>query len=112
MSSLLYYIQKVNTMLNPFIDLISAAIGIVNFILLAWVILSILMQFKIVNGYNPLVRRIFDALSQIVDPALKPLRKLQYRYLPNVTAVDLSPIALILILHFVRSALYHWFYSI
>ena len=99
-------------MLNPFIELLSSVIGIFSFIVFVWVILSLLMQFNVISKYNLLVNRIFMALSQIVEPALRPFKRLQRKLFPRLYAVDLSPIALILTLHFIRSALYHWFYSI
>jgi YggT family protein len=97
--------------LNPFIELISSIISIFSTILLIWVILSLLIHFDIINRYNPLVAKIFGVLTQIVDPALRPFRRLQWRLLPRVQ-VDLSPIFLILAMEFIRSALFHWFYEI
>jgi uncharacterized protein YggT (Ycf19 family) len=99
-------------MLNPFIELIASAISIYVFAVFVWAILSFLAQFDILNRYNPIVSRILSVLSQLVEPALAPFRRLQRKLLPNLYAIDLSPIALILALHFVKSALFQWFYVI
>ncbi len=99
-------------MLNPFIELISSVIGIYSFVVFVWVIMSMLRQFNVIKPHNTMINRVFFGLSELVEPALSPLRKLQKRLLPKLYSVDLSPILLILGLHFIRSALYHWFYAI
>jgi YggT family protein len=98
-------------MLNPFIELFSSIISIFSTILLIWVVMSLLIHFEVLNRFNPLVAKIFGLLGQIVEPALRPFRRLQWRYLPRMQ-VDLSPILLILALNFINSALFHWFYEI
>jgi YggT family protein len=98
-------------MLNPFIELFATVISIYVFAVFAWAILHFLAQFDILNRYNPLVARVLSALSQLVEPALTPFRRLQRKLLPSLYAIDLSPIALILALHFVKNALFQWFYK-
>ena len=99
-------------MLNPFIDLISNIISLINLALFVWIILGLLMHFDIVNRYNPLVLRLYTTLSNIFDPILRPIRVRLMRYLPNFGGVDLSPMVLLLLLHFINNALYSWFYTI
>ena len=99
-------------MLNPFIDLISNIISLINLALIVWIILGLLIHFDIVNRYNPLVRRVNAALSQLFEPLLAPIRRRLNRYLPDMGGVDLSPIVFLLLLHFIEDALYTWFYHI
>ncbi len=99
-------------MLNPFVELFSTIIQLYNYVLIAWVILSLLINFEIVNRFNPLVRKVEDILKKLVEPALKPIRKLTDRLLPNLGGIDLSPIVLFLLLQFIQNALYSWFYII
>ncbi len=91
--------------MNPVTWLISEIISIFSFILFVWVILSLLIQFQIVNRNQPLVRKIFDILGRMVEPALKPIRK----YMPDLGGIDLSPIVLILGLQFIQRSLYYYF---
>ncbi len=99
-------------MLNPFIELISQVINIFTLILFIWVVMSLLIQFEIINKYNKIVSKVYDGLSQVLEPILRPFRKLQRKLFPRLYAIDLSPIFLLLALHFINSALYHWFYQI
>jgi YggT family protein len=99
-------------MLNPFIDLINNIISLVNLAIIIWVILGLLMNFDIVNRHNPLVQRIYFTLGRVLEPMLKPIRRLLSRYLPDLGGIDLSPLVLLLLLHFVNDALYSWFYVI
>lgn len=92
-------------MLAPFIILITSAINIYLFCVIAWAILATLISFKIVNGYQPFVQRVMYALDRLVLPVLKPIQK----YMPDLGGIDLSPIVLILLLNFITNALYSWF---
>lgn len=94
-------------MLNPFIDLIANAIHLYILCVVVWAVLATLISFKIVNAYQPVVQKVMYALNRLVEPALKPIRK----YLPDLGGIDISPIILILLLNFARSALYTYFYS-
>ena len=99
-------------MLNPFINLIGNVIAIINLALFIWIILGLLMHLDIINRHNPLVQRIYFTLQKLFDPILRPIRKLLGRLPWDLGGLDLSPILLILFLHFLNDALYSWFYAI
>lgn len=99
-------------MLNPFINLLGSVIHIYIMIVIVWVVLSILIQYDVVNRYNRLVSQIFVGLGQLVEPALEPIRKLLRKLLPKLSSIDLSPLVLILLLTFVKDAMYTWFYEV
>jgi YggT family protein len=99
-------------MLNPFIHLISNIISLVNLALVVWIILGLLLHFDIVNRQNPAIARIYATLTRILDPLLRPIRTRLNRWLPDMGGVDLSPVLLLLLLHFIDNAMYQWFYSI
>ena len=94
--------------INPFIDLISDIIHIFNWVLFAYIILSWLIAFNVVNRYQPFVARLNDVLTRIVEPLLRPIR----RFMPDLGGVDLSPIVLILLLNFLNRVMYSYFYTI
>lgn len=98
-------------MLNPFIHLISNIISLVNIALIAWVILGFLIHLDVANRQNPMVAKLYDTLSKLINPVLSPIRAYLKKRLPNLE-VDLSPVILLLLLHFLDNALYSWFYSI
>ncbi|MFZ4124676.1 MAG: YggT family protein [Rickettsiales bacterium] len=99
-------------MLNPFINLIGNLISLINIALIVWMVLSLLMNLDIINRHNQLIQRLYFTLGKLFEPLLRPIRKLLGRVLPDIGGIDLSPIVLILLLHFLNDALYSWFYTI
>jgi YggT family protein len=99
-------------MFNPFIDLISNVIFLINLALIVWIVLGLLIHFDIVNRSNPLVSRVYSTLSRLIEPLLSRIRRSIGRYLPDLGGIDLSPIVLMLLLHFINNAMYSWFYVI
>ena len=99
-------------MLNPFINLINNLISLINLAVVLWAVLGMLMHFDIVNRHNPLIQRLYFTLGRVLEPLLKPIRRLLGKFMPDLGGIDLSPLVLILLLHFVNDALYSWFYVI
>lgn len=64
-------------------------------------VLSWLIAFRVVNLHSPLVWRVNEFLYKITEPALRPLRK----FVPEVSGIDLAPLALILIIWFLEGVL-------
>jgi YggT family protein len=95
-------------MLNPFIDLLANVIYLYMICIIVWAVLSTLISFKIVNAYQTIVQKTMYALDRLCQPALKPIQKI----LPDLGGIDISPIVLLLILNFVRNALYTYFYNL
>jgi YggT family protein len=56
------------------------------------VILSWLMGFGVVNPHNDMVRSIYYALNAVTEPLLRPIR----RNMPNLGAIDISPVILLI----------------
>lgn len=99
-------------MLNPFINLISNIISLVNLLLIVWIVLGLLVHFDIVNRFNPLVKRIQQSLDRFFNPLLDPIRRRLKRWLPDMGGLDITPIVFLFLLHFIEDALYSWFYQI
>lgn len=80
------------------LNFIGRIIDLYIFIIIAGVILSWLITFGLINGYNPIVRSIYQALHALTEPLLGPIR----RILPDLGAIDISPVVLIFGCFFVR----------
>jgi YggT family protein len=78
------------------------------YVILASVIISWLVAFGVLNTYNATVRTVIDVIGRLTEPVLRPIR----RALPDFGAVDLSPIALWLIVYFLISLCERLKYSI
>jgi YggT family protein len=84
--------------MQTLLDVILFAIQVVFVILIAWVVLSWLVAFQVVNTRNQFVATIYRALHALTEPVLRPIR----RILPNTGAIDLSPLVLVLILFLIQ----------
>lgn len=78
---------------------ISYVITLYVYVVIASVVLGWLMAFGVVNPYNPTVRAIAQALDAVTEPALRPIRRL----MPDLGAIDISPVILLLICFFIQS---------
>ena len=85
----------------PFVNLISNIIDLFNIVLIAYIILSWLISFNIINRYQPFVAKVYDVLTRLTEPVLKPIRK----FMPDLGGIDISPIVLVLLLNFIDSAM-------
>jgi YggT family protein len=82
--------------------------NIVNFYIWVLIInagLSWLVAFNILNTQNKFVYSILEFSYRITTPPLGIIR----RYLPNFGSVDISPIILIFLLHFLRNLVFEFF---
>jgi len=82
--------------MNPLVWLFEKVIEIYSFLLLVYVILTVLINFGIVNSRQPVVAAVGEFLYRITEPLLAPIR----RRLPNLGPIDISPVILLLLLQF------------
>ena len=87
---------------NAMIELlgfISYIVRLYEWVIIATVIFSWLVQFNVIYWNNDFVRTLGQALNALTEPLLRPIR----RVMPNLGGLDLSPIVLLLGCLFVRS---------
>jgi YggT family protein len=70
-------------------------------LLIASIILSWLISFKVVNPYNPVVGTIWRITSTLTEPVLRPIRSI----LPSMGGFDFAPLVAFLLVQFVIYAL-------
>ena len=87
-----------NTILIPLLQVLSVALDLYKWVVVVWVILSWLVAFNIINNHNQFVRTVGRALEQVVEPALRRIR----RYVPLFGNMDVSPVILFLIILFIQ----------
>jgi YggT family protein len=61
-------------------------------IIIIQAVLSWLVAFNVVNTQNRFVRSLLNGLDRLLNPLLRPIRRL----LPDLGGIDLSPLVLIL----------------
>ena len=73
-------------------------VSLYEWIVIAAIVLSMLIQFGVVNGHMPLVRSINEGLRAVTEPLLRPIR----RMLPLTSGLDFAPLVLLLGCVFIR----------
>ena len=78
--------------------LFNSLIGLIILLVIVTAVISWLVAFDVINLRNPAIYRIVRTLDQLVDPMLRPIR----RIMPNLGGIDISPIILLLLLQALR----------
>ena len=81
------------------LNFISYLVGLYIYVIIAGVIMSWLMAFGVVNPHNPTARAIWQGLSAVTEPLLRPIRNI----MPDLGAIDISPVVLLLGCVFVQN---------
>lgn len=82
----------------PLLDFIRMVITLYMWVIIISAILSWLIAFNVINRHNQFVYTVADSMQRLTEPALRPIRNA----LPDFGGLDISPVALILGLIFVR----------
>lgn len=85
--------------MQSLISLIDLILSIYSWLVIAYVVLTWLVQFGVINRYNQIVDVIGDFLSRATEPVLAPIR----RVVPFLGGVDISPVVLLIGIWFLRS---------
>lgn len=88
-------------MLLALIQIIGYLVTIVSTVVIVQFVLSLLIAFNVVNLSNNFVASIWHSLNLILDPMLKPIRKI----MPDTGMIDFSPIVLIIGLRIIQMLL-------
>jgi YggT family protein len=88
------------------LDVILIALQLYAYIIIASAVLSWLIAFNVVNIRNDFVRSIWTLLENLTEPALRPIR----RIMPNLGAIDISPVILLLCVMLVQRVIAYYIY--
>lgn len=79
-------------LLYTLIDIISYLIQIIQLVVIVQFVMYLLLTFNVINAHNQFVESLWRALNAILDPMLRPIR----RIMPNTGGIDFSPMVLII----------------
>lgn len=82
-------------------EIVSYLISIIVTVVIVQFVLGLLISFNVVNLHNQFVAAIWQAVNAILEPLLRPVR----RMMPDTGAIDFSPMILIIGLTIVRIVL-------
>jgi len=80
------------SMLLALISIIGYLMTILSTVVIVQFILSLLIAFNMVSLSNNIASSIWDALNMILNPFLKPIRKI----MPDTGMIDFSPMVLLI----------------
>ena len=89
------------------IDIIDLLISVVQMLVIVQFVLSLLINFNVVNTRNQFVVSFWQGINALLDPLLRPIR----RIMPNTGAIDFSPLVLIVGLIILRRILAYAAYA-
>jgi YggT family protein len=88
-------------MLLAIISILGYLIQIFTTIVIVQFVVSLLIMFNIISLQNQIVASIYQSLNMILDPFLKPIR----RIMPDTGMMDFSPMVLIIGLSILQTLL-------
>ncbi|WP_338241716.1 YggT family protein [Aurantiacibacter hainanensis] len=77
------------------IQILSMIAQAIIFLVIIQFIIGLLFAFNVVSGRNEFLVQVYNSINSLLDPLLKPIRRL----LPATGAIDFSPLVLILALN-------------
>jgi YggT family protein len=80
------------------VQVLQILLNAVWWIIIIQAILSWLIAFNVINTYNDFVRTVWVALDRMTSPLYRPIR----RIMPDLGALDLSPLVVLLLLSIVQ----------
>ena len=87
-----------HVILGPILEIVDTILGLYMWVIILSVVMSWLYAFNVVNTSNRFVYAVGYFMHRLTEPALAPIR----RFLPNIGAIDISPLVLLLAVFFLR----------
>jgi len=84
--------------MNALATLIDTVVQIYIYLLIAAAIMSWLIALNVINVRNRAVYYILSFLYRVTEPVLRPIR----RIIPSIGGIDITPVIVIIALHFIR----------
>lgn len=75
-------------------EIVGYLISVVVMLVIVQFVMSLLISFNVVNMHNDFVAAIWKAVNALLEPILRPIR----RMMPDTGAIDFSPMVLIILL--------------
>lgn len=82
-------------MLLTLLEIVSYLAWIVQVVVISQFVLGLLLTFNVVSLHNQFVGALWHALNAILDPVLRPIR----RIMPDTGMIDFSPLVLLILLN-------------
>ncbi|WGJ15921.1 YggT family protein [Methylocapsa sp. D3K7] len=88
------------------LDVLLVVLQLYVYVIIASAILSWLVAFNVVNRYNDVVRSIWNLVTALTEPLLRPIRNT----IPSFGGIDISPVILLLLIFFLQRVIEEYIY--
>ncbi|MGH6851446.1 MAG: YggT family protein [Methylocella sp.] len=92
--------------MRAILDVLLVVLQLYTYVIIAAVILSWLVAFNVVNRHNDFVRSIWNLVTALTEPLLRPIRGT----VPNLGGIDISPLILLLLIFFLERIIGEYIY--
>jgi len=83
------------------VEVLLILLNVLWWIIIIQAVMGWLIAFNVINTYNDFVANIWMALDRMTQPIYRPIRKI----LPDLGALDLSPIVVLILIFIVQRVL-------
>jgi YggT family protein len=94
--------------MRAILDVILFLLNIATWIIIVQAVMSWLVAFNVLSIQNPTVRSIWGGLERITEPVYAPIR----RVLPPLGGLDLTPMAVLLLIFFLQRLIVRYGYTV
>lgn len=88
------------------LQIIDILLRVAWWIVIIHAVLSWLVAFNVINTSNDMVRNILYAFDRMTEPLYRPIR----RVMPDLGALDLAPMVVLLIIMIIQGPILGWLY--
>ena len=92
--------------MRAILDVVLLILNIYTWVIIISAVLSWLLAFNVINYDNNFVRTIWNGVNALTGPLLRPIR----RRLPQMGAIDIAPIILLLAIFFLERVIVYYIY--
>ena len=98
--------------MNSLYLLLDLILILITWLVVAWIILTLLVQLNVVDPRHEFVKNAQGFLTSVLSPLLYPIHQWLTRIFPKLVGVNLAPIVLLLLVYFIRSLLSEYWPSL
>jgi YggT family protein len=86
--------EDIGVPMRAVLDVVNLVLNLYVYVIIFSAVLSWLVAFNVVNMYSDVVRSIWNVLTALTEPVLRPIREV----VPSFGGLDISPVILILLI--------------
>ena len=94
--------------MRAILDLVLLILQLYTWVIIISAVLSWMIAFNVINYSNQFVRSVWSTVNALTEPLLRPIRSV----MPNLGAVDISPVILLLGIFLLERIIVYYVYPL